>query len=303
MLRSNGTFRGWWIVGVLVHLTTDTAPTLAQSSPSTPVASSAAALVTPNALSWIGVVLPLEAVDVGARTGGNLEEVFVRAGDEVTEGTLLAKIEAQDILQNVKIAEAELHVAEAEMEHQQAKALRAASEFERRSTTADLWSEEELVSSELDARATEAEARAAAAEVEKAAAAIGQLQHSLGYLEIRAPFAGHVSIRYLDAGAVVNSGAPIARVVSGSARLVRFAVLPEEIPQLDLGAEVEVADTQGAVIGRAIVRHISPEIDLSSQRIFVEALLDASSLVREPRGGLGVEVRPGRKRPGQERPE
>ncbi len=250
---------------------------------------------------WIGVVLPLEAVDVGAQTGGTLEGVFVRTGDEISEGELLARIEAQDILQSLKIAEAKLRVAEAEMEHQQAKALRANSEFERRSTTADLWSEEELASSEIDARATEAEARAAAAEVEKANATIGQLRQSLEYLEIRAPFSGHVSIRYLDAGAVVDSGAPIVRVVSGAARLVRFAVPPEEIAHLEPGAEVEITGTHGALIGKASVRHISPEIDLASQRIFAEAILDGKNLARQPRGGLGVEVWPDHERSGSER--
>ncbi len=301
MLRSNRTLHGLWISIVLAIFATAPMPIWAQSGLSTPVDSGVPAPLTSRASGWIGVVLPLEAVDVGAQTGGSLEDVFVRAGDEVSEGTLLAQIEAHDILQNLKIAEAELHVAEAEMEHQQAKALRAKSEFERRSTTADLWSEEEVTSSGLDARATEAEARAAAAEVEKAAATIGQLQHSLEHLEIRAPFAGHVAIRYLDAGAFVNSGAPIVRVVSGAARLVRFAVLPLEISRLELGADLEVSDTQGVVIGRAVVRHISPEIDLASERIFVEAILDGASLVREPRGGLGVEVRPGPSRPGPPR--
>lgn len=251
----------------------------------------AASDLSPRPTGWIGVVLPLEAIDVATQADGSLQTVFVRTGDEVAKGALLARIEAGDTLQRLRIAEAELQVAEAELESKQVQARRQANRFERRSTTANLWSEEELTSSEVDSKAAEADVRAAEAQVERARANIEQLRRLLEHLEIRAPFTGHVSIRYLDPGAIVGIGTPIIRLVSGAARLVRFAVPPGGIQQLELGASVQIFDTSGLRIGLALVRHISPEIDLASQRIFVEAILDESALEREPRGGLGVEVR------------
>lgn len=241
---------------------------------------------------WIGVILPLEAVDVAAQTAGRLDTVTVRAGDRVDAAAPLGRIDARGVQQDHRIASAELEMAEADRARALTRTAQEKARLERRSTNTELWSEEELSAIEVEVRAAEAEARAAEARVEKARATVEQLRQVLEELEIRAPFAGRVSIRYLDPGAVVMNGTPIVRLVSDEALLVRFAVPPEEIDQLGLGDWVAVATSDGRRIGRARVRHLAPEIDLASQRIFVEATLDADSMRGEPKGGLGVEVRP-----------
>ena len=267
------------------------ASAVAQSSPSTLTTTP----VGPSPEPWIGVVLPLESVAVAPRVRGVLESVEVRAGDPVEKGALLATIEDHETRQQLRIAVAELTAAEAELEHERVQARREDSRFERRSTTAELWSEEELASSEVDLKAAQAQARAAEAEVERARATVDQLERRLEALEVRAPFAGRVSIRHLDPGAAVDPATAIVRLVSGSARLVRFAVPPDEIERPVHGTMVAVFDADsgnGPALGLARVHHVAPEIDLASQRIFVEAILEEPTLVREPRGGLGVEVRP-----------
>ena len=251
---------------------------------------------------WIGVVLPLESVAVAPRVRGVLERVEVRAGDPVEKGALLATIEDHETRQQLRIAVAELSAAGAELEHEQVQVRRELSRFERRSTTAELWSEEELASSEVDLKAAEAQARAAEAEVERARATVDQLERRLEALEVRAPFAGRVSIRHLDPGAAVDPATAIIRLVSGSARLVRFAVPPDEIYRPVRGTVVAVFDADpgdGPALGMARVHHVAPEIDLASQRIFVEAILEEPTLLREPRGGLGVEVRPAEANPSE----
>lgn len=241
---------------------------------------------------WIGVVLPLESVLVAARVRGVLEAVGVRAGDAVEKGDLLARIEDDETVQSLRIAVADLEVAHARHERERVRAERESSRHERRATTAELWSEEELATSKVELETAKSQVRAAAAEVERAQAAVEQLQRRLASLEIRAPFAGHVSVRHLDPGAVVSPGTPIVRLVSGSARLVRFAVPPDDSRQPTHEDTVAVFDTGGRSLGTARVRHVAPEIDLASQQIFVEAILVEATLSREPRGGLGVEVRP-----------
>ena len=239
---------------------------------------------------WIGVVLPLEAVDVGAQTAGRLDEVAVRPGSEVEVGQLLARIDSRTAEADRKIAAAELEMAEAELARSAVRSRQESNRYERRSSTAELWSEEEISSTEVEARSAEAEKEAAEARVERAKATVEQLDSALQELEIRAPFDGQVSIRYLDPGAIVSSGSAIVRLVSSEALLVRFAVPPEELGALSLGATVEVIGDDSP-LGQAVVRRISPEIDLASQRIFVEALLDPLTLRFRPKGGLGVVVR------------
>ena len=240
---------------------------------------------------WVGVVLPLEAVDVAAQSAGRLEQVAVRAGQAVEAAALLARIDSRNALQERRIAEAELQVADAELARATARHRQETSRYERRSTSAELWSEEELSSMEVEARAAAADRSAAEARVARARAAVEQWRQVVEQSEIRAPFAGRVAVRYLDSGAIVAPGTEIVRLVSGEALLVRFAVPPEEIAGLRIGAEVEVLDPDGEPVGRARVQHVAPEIDLASQRIFAEATLDAATLGREIQGGLGVEVR------------
>ena len=252
---------------------------------------------------WIGVVLPLEAVDVAAQTAGRLERVSVRVGQQVDADDPLAAVDPSTAQQAFLIAEAELRVAEAEMARTSARSRQEAARLERRSKAPNLWSEEELAAMGVEARAAEAEHKASAARVEKARATVEQLRQSLKELDIRAPFAGRVALRYLDAGAVVAPGVPIVRLVSQDALLVRFGVPPEELEHVHLGDTVRVTDVEARPIGTATVQRLSPEIDLASQRLFAEAVLDARSLETRPQGGLGVEVWPEAVRPEAVRPE
>lgn len=238
---------------------------------------------------WIGVVLPLEAVDVAAQTAGRLEAVYVRPGGEAEAGQLLARIDSSTAAADRRIAQAELEMARAELARSAVRSEQESNRHERRSSTAELWSEEEISSTEVEARSAEAEEKAAQARVERARATVEQLDRTLEQLEVRAPFDGTISLRYLDPGAVVTSGSVIVRLVSTEALLVRFAVPPEDVATLELNAEVRVT-AAGEALGSARIRRISPEIDLASQRIFAEAFLDPETLRAAPKGGLGVEV-------------
>ncbi|MEO1368651.1 MAG: efflux RND transporter periplasmic adaptor subunit, partial [Acidobacteriota bacterium] len=244
----------------------------------------------PETAPWIGVVLPLEAVDVAAQTAGRLEAISVRPGGTVGAGQVIARIDSSTAAADRRIALAELEMAEAELARSAVRSRQETNRHERRSSTADLWSEEEISATEVDARSAEAEEKAAEARVERARAAVEQLDRTLEQLEIRAPFSGRVSLRYLDPGAFVASGSAIVRLVSSEALLVRFAVPPGEVGALELDADVDVT-AAGQLLGRARIRRISPEIDLASQRIFAEAFLDPETLRTPPKGGLGVEVR------------
>ncbi|MEM6797814.1 MAG: efflux RND transporter periplasmic adaptor subunit, partial [Acidobacteriota bacterium] len=257
-----------------------------------------AAAAPADAAPWIGVVLPLEAIDVAAETSGRLQAVEVRAGTEVEQGQVLARLDSKTAEGNHKIAVAELEMAEAELARSDARSRQESSRHARRSTTPELFSEEELSSTEVDARSAEADKRAAEARVESARANVEQLREGLDRMEVRAPFAGHISLRYLDPGEVVTSGESIVRLVSNQALLVRFAVPPGDLEGLALGQVVAVLSAEGNPIGEARVRRISPEIDLASQRIFAEAILDADSLRIETKGGFGVEVQPAASGPG-----
>ncbi len=237
---------------------------------------------------WIGVLLPLESVDVAAQTAGRLERVTVRPGDRVRGGDLLARVDTSLAEQDLRRAEAALRVAQAELTRARTRAEQERSRFERRARASDVLSREEVDAAELDARAAEAEAAAAEARVAQETAAAGQLRKAVEQAEIRAPFDGIVALRHLDAGATVAPGTPVARVVTGGDLLARFAVPSGEIETLAVDRPVAVVTSDGSA-HTAIVSHVAPELDLASQMVFVEARLGAAG---EAQAGRGVRVHP-----------
>ena len=71
-------------------------------------------------LNVVGNLIGATTVDVVPRTGGRLVSVNVKLGDRVSRGQQLAKIEDQEILEQVKQAEASQQVAEATIRQREA---------------------------------------------------------------------------------------------------------------------------------------------------------------------------------------
>src|SRR6266511_2667411 len=77
---------------------------------------------TTKSRTFIGVVLPFEALDVIANVDAHVDEIHVRTGDRVSRGSLIAVLDLAAVRADLKMAEAELRTAEAD-------AQRAAVEF------------------------------------------------------------------------------------------------------------------------------------------------------------------------------
>jgi len=110
---------------------------------------------------------------------------------------------------------------------------------------------------------------------------VSQLGQQTADAEIRAPFDGIVTARYLDPGAHVTSTTPIVRIISASDLFVRFAVSVERARALRVGRPVLV--TGGAAPIHGAIEKVAPEIDAASRMVVVEARVD----------GAGAEARSG----------
>jgi multidrug efflux pump subunit AcrA (membrane-fusion protein) len=91
--------------------------------------------------------------------------------------------------------------------------------------------------------------------------------------QLRAPFAGAISRRYVDAGATLELGRPVVQLIS-DARLVRFAVPEERSAALRLGGAVQVEFVDEGLKVRGAVTAIAPEIDAGTRLLFAEARLE-----------------------------
>jgi RND family efflux transporter MFP subunit len=243
---------------------------------------------------WLGVIVARASVDVTADTPGRLAAIQVQIGDQVQRGDRIASLDTRLAAQDLEMARSALHGADADAGRATAEANEAQQRAGRRRDNPDFFSKEDIASAELAVKTSAAALQAAQARVGEQRARVRQLEASLGQSDIRAPFAGRVAERFVDAGTVVGPGTHIVRLISGGDLLVRAAVPPEEARTLAVGRPVTIhVRTQGLAIPGRIER-ISPEIDAASQMILLEARLEPPpGTAPRLQTGLVVDVTPG----------
>ena len=111
--------------------------------------------------------------------------------------------------------------------------------------------------------------------------------------KLAAPFDGTVALRFRDAGATVEAGTPVLKVVKLGQLRLRFAVPPPRAREFGPGTRVTATIDTVASPVPAIIRHVSPSLDPASELIIVEAELALDDAVAaELRPGLAALVKP-----------
>jgi RND family efflux transporter MFP subunit len=147
-----------------------------------------------------GVAQPVAEATLSTKLMGTITAVLVREGDRVRAGEPLVRIDARDL--EARRSQVEAAIAEAEAVY--SDAVTQANRFRA------LFADGAASQAQLDAAETGL-ARATAA-VEQARAAAAELEAIRGYSEIRAPFAGVVTKRFVDPGDFAAPGAPLLTV-------------------------------------------------------------------------------------------
>jgi RND family efflux transporter MFP subunit len=218
-----------------------------------------------SSLSIAGEFKPFQDVDVHAKVAGYIRQIYVDVGDHVKEGQTIAVLEVPELAAQLTGAEAAVRAAEeqirkAQGDVQRAKSSHAAahSAYVRLKQAADsragLVAQQEVDDSEAKDLETEgqtasAEAELAAAKQQLEVAQANNKQYSAlsGYTRIVAPFAGVITNRYADTGALVAAGTssstqaiPVVRLAETS-KLRLVLPIPESLAaQIHLGDPVKV---------------------------------------------------------------
>jgi len=186
-----------------------------------------------------GVVLPatvepMQETTIYARTSGYVKTVHVDIGDRVAAGQLLAEIESPEV-------DASLREARARLDQERANLLLARATLER---TRQLHREQLVSQQQLDEQEAAFDTRQAA--VEAAQATVQSLAIQQAYQRVVAPFAGTVTSRRIDRGALITSGsgATVASLFTiGQTDALRVFV---DVPQM---AAVGIAPGQTVDVG------------------------------------------------------
>ncbi len=207
-------------------------------------------------------VIPLQQATLYAKVAGYLKTINVDKGDKVAAGAVLARIEIPELVAARARQEAELKAAASDYERLQ-KAL---------AQTPDL-----VVPDTVDQ---------ARGRFEVARASLSESETLLGYATITAPFAGVITQRFVDPGALIQAGNASSAIVSlmdfSTVRL-QVAVPEVEAARVAVGQPVRV--TTDNLPGRQFdgpVTRFTYALDPNNRTMLVEAILKNPDLALRP---------------------
>ena len=203
---------------------------------------------------------------IASKIMGSVTSVVVQEGQRVDRGQTLLTIDDSDIAQKAKAAASAVESA------RQQKQL-ADVTFSR---YAKLYEEKALSGQEFDQ--VETQKKIAESEFERAKAMLREAQTYQGYAHVRAPFAGVVTGKKIDAGSMAMPGMQLFTVEDTSTFLVEAAVDEKLSSRIKAGTPVDlvIAALNQTIKGK--VSEIVPAIDPMSRTFIVKVTVSGAGL-------------------------
>ena len=198
-----------------------------------------------------GVAEPFQQATLSTKLMGSVVAVLVREGDVVSAGQPLVRIDARDL--TAKEAQVAASVADAEATKHEALA--------QATRIRALYADSAATKAHLDA--VETGLARAEAGLRAARAAAAELSAVTEYATVRAPFAGVVTGRCVDAGAFAAPGAPLVTVQDATRLRITVNAAPDAVRSLRRGAAI------GATVeGRAVEAVIEGVVPASAGNLY-----------------------------------
>jgi RND family efflux transporter MFP subunit len=231
----------------------------------------------------VGTVRARESASVAAQTMGRVTAVLVRAGDTVRAGQVLVQLDGAVSKAELDRARAGVAASEHELAAAQSQAALASSTLERYKILRDQRSVSPQEFDEVDRRAQAATAQleAARAQAAGARASVSAAKTTAGYSVITAPFAGVVTGRHVDPGAMAMPGTPLVDVDRAGQLRLEITVDESRLSAVKLGAAIAVAiPALGAKAVQGRVAEMAPAADAASHSFLVKIDLPADKQLR-----------------------
>lgn len=279
-----------------------------------------------NTLTIAGEFKPYQEVEVHAKVAGYIRKIYVDVGDRVKEGQPLAVLEIPELTAELAGADAavrrsqeEIRRAEGDLARAQSAHSAAHSAYGRLKQAAEsragLVAQQEIDDSQAkdlegEAQVSSAKAALSSAQQQLQMAEANQKQYSAlsDYSRITAPFAGVITRRFADTGALIQAGTasntqamPVVSLAEIS-KLRLVLPIPESVAaQIHLGEVVKVRvqalnqDIEGKVARFAgsldrQTRTMETEIDFDNRdgRLIPGMYAETQLALREKRDALTV---------------
>ncbi|MGA9838165.1 MAG: efflux RND transporter periplasmic adaptor subunit [Gemmatimonadaceae bacterium] len=229
------------VVGACGRSDTRSAAARPASTPGTPYVVVDTTVAT--MLDAAGTAEPIAEATLSTKLMGAVTAVLVHEGDAVAAGQLLVHLDARDLVARDSQVQAGIASARA-VQHDaetQARRMRA------------LFADSAATRAQLDAAETGlAQANAGLASAEAGA---GELAATRAYADVRAPFGGVVTRRFVDPGAFAAPGTPLVTVQDDSRLRVSVNGAPDAMRGLRRGMHVAatIEDTTVSAVVEGVV--------------------------------------------------
>ena len=223
-----------------------------------------------------------------ARADGYISRRLVDIGDHVTAGQPLAEIEAPELDQQVLQAKANVTQAQAALDQAVANEAQGKANLELARVTAQRWGslvtagvvskqdndqyQAQYQSQIAGVNALEKAILAQRANIAAAEANVARLNEMQGYRIVKAPFAGVITLRNVDVGALVNAGSTMLYRIAQTGTLRTYVNVPQSnASSIHAGqkALVSVTNLPDRTFSGTIARTAN-SLDPSSRTLLVE---------------------------------
>lgn len=199
-----------------------------------------------QSIEAVGKVYAKDQVDVGAQVSGQIIKLYVKVGDKVKQGDLIAQIDKDKQQNDLDITKAKLESIKASLESKKVAFDIASKQYQREQKlyaqkATSLESLETLKNNYYTLKADVADLNAQVIQLE---ISLKNAQKDLGYTTIRAPIDGYIINVAVDEGQTVNanqSTPTIVKIANLDEMEIRMEIAEADINKIKIGTEVNFA--------------------------------------------------------------
>lgn len=163
-----------------------------------------------------GEIFATELIDVGAQVSGQIKKLYVKLGDQVKKGDMIASIDSSTQQNSIDNKEAQLAIYKAQLESAKVALNIAKTQFDRENAlfSKNATSKQEFESAKNTYSANSAKIKELEAQIKQTNIELSTAKINLGYTKIIAPRDGTVVSVQVEEGQTVNANQTTPTIVN-----------------------------------------------------------------------------------------
>ena len=191
-----------------------------------------------------GEIFATELVDVGAQVSGQIKKLYVKLGDQVKKGDMIASIDSSTQQNSIDNKEAQLAIYKAQLESAKVALNIAKTQFDRENAlfSKNATSKQEFESAKNTYSANSAKIKELEAQIKQTNIELSTAKINLGYTKITAPRDGTVVSVQVEEGQTVNANQTtptIVNIADLSHVKMKMQIAEGDITKIKVGTPVE----------------------------------------------------------------